>query len=172
MPVSTTAGPATAAGSGSLIDGKAVAKKVRERIAERVKALSAQGVIPGLSVVLVGDDAASAVYVRNKGAACEEVGMRGETIRMPAATTQAELEAVVDRLNRDPKVHGILVQMPLPKQLDSDAILNRIDPAKDVDGFHPANVGRMLVGDKEGFVPCTPAGVMELLREHGQHAPL
>lgn len=175
MPASTTAGPAAATGRGSLIDGKAVAKKVRERIAERVKALSAQGVIPGLSVVLVGDNAASAVYVRNKGAACEEVGMRGETIRMPAATTQAELEAIVDRLNRDPKVHGILVQMPLPKQLDADAILNRIDPAKDVDGFHPANVGRMLVGDKEGFVPCTPAGVMELLREYkvqtaGAHA--
>jgi methylenetetrahydrofolate dehydrogenase (NADP+)/methenyltetrahydrofolate cyclohydrolase len=113
--------------------------------------------------------------VRNKGAACEEVGMRGETVRMKATTTQAELNAVVDRLNADSKVHGILVQMPLPKQLDADAILNRIDPAKDVDGFHPVNVGRMLVGDPNGFVPCTPAGVMALLREYnvrtaGAHA--
>lgn len=168
--------PASAAAErGSLIDGKAVAARVRERIAERVKDCTAQGVTPGLSVVLVGDDPASAVYVRNKAAACEEVGMRGETIRMPATTTQSELEKVVDRLNADPKVHGILVQMPLPKGLDSDAILNRINPAKDVDGFHPVNVGRMLVGDKEGFVPCTPAGVMELLREYkvqtaGAHA--
>ena len=158
MPVSAAAG---------LIDGKAVAAKVRQRVAERVKVLSSTGVVPGLSVVLVGDDPASAVYVRNKGAACEEVGMRGETIRMPATTTQAELDAVVDRLNADPRVHGILVQMPLPKQLDAEAILNRIDPAKDVDGFHPVNVGRMLVGDPKGFVPCTPAGVMMLLREYG-----
>jgi methylenetetrahydrofolate dehydrogenase (NADP+)/methenyltetrahydrofolate cyclohydrolase len=169
MPASATAE------RGSLIDGKAVAARVRQRIAGRVKDLAAKGVTPGLSVVLVGDDPASAVYVRNKAAACEEVGMRGETIRMLATTTQAELEKVVDRLNADPKVHGILVQMPLPKGLDADAILNRIDPAKDVDGFHPVNVGRMLVGDKDGFVPCTPAGVMELLREYkvqtaGAHA--
>jgi methylenetetrahydrofolate dehydrogenase (NADP+)/methenyltetrahydrofolate cyclohydrolase len=176
MPVSSAPNTVAApVGRGLLIDGKGVAGKVRQRIAEGVKALKARGVTPGLSVVLVGDDPASAVYVRNKGAACEEVGMRGETIRMPATTTQAELEKVVDRLNADAKVHGILVQMPLPKQLDSDAILNRIDPAKDVDGFHPVNVGRMLVGDKQGFVPCTPAGVMELLREYkvqtaGAHA--
>ena len=160
MPVSTATGA-------ELIDGKAIAAKVRARVGERVRALAAKGVVPGLSVVLVGDDPASAVYVRNKGTACEEVGMRGETIRMPATTTQAELEAVVDRLNADPKVHGMLVQMPLPKQLDAEAILNRIDPAKDVDGFHPVNVGRMLVGDAKGFVPCTPAGVMVLLREAG-----
>ena len=159
--------PASTASGADLIDGKAIAAKVRGRVAERVKTLAAKGIVPGLSVVLVGDDPASAVYVRNKGAACEEVGMRGETIRMPATTTQAELEAVVDRLNGDPKVHGILVQMPLPKQLDSEAILNRIDPAKDVDGFHPVNVGRMLVGDAKGFVPCTPAGVMVLLKEYG-----
>ena len=159
MPVSTATGA-------ELIDGKAVAATVRARVAEIVKGLAAEGIVPGLSVVLVGDDPASAVYVRNKGEACKEVGMRGETIRMPATTTQSELEAVVDRLNADPKVSGILVQMPLPKQLDSDAILNRIDPAKDVDGFHPVNVGRMLVGDLKGFVPCTPAGVMVLLKEH------
>lgn len=176
MPVSSAAGAPTApTARGMLMDGKGVAAKVRARVAERVKALHALGVTPGLSVVLVGDDPASAVYVRNKAAACKEAGMRGETIRMSATTTQAELEKVVDRLNADAQVHGILVQMPLPKQLDSDAILNRINPAKDVDGFHPVNVGRMLVGDKDGFVPCTPAGVMELLREYkvqtaGAHA--
>jgi methylenetetrahydrofolate dehydrogenase (NADP+)/methenyltetrahydrofolate cyclohydrolase len=155
--------------------GKAVAARVRARVGARVKELAATGVVPGLTVVLVGDDPASAVYVRNKGAACEEVGMRGETIRLPATTSQAELDAIVDTLNADPRVHGILVQMPLPKQLDAEAILNRIDPAKDVDGFHPVNVGRMLVGDPKGFVPCTPAGVMALLREYnvrtaGAHA--
>ena len=158
-----------------MIDGKAVAAKVRARIAEQVKALAGKGVVPGLSVVLVGDDPASAVYVRNKAAACEEAGMRGETIRLPASTSQAELNALVNRLNGDARVHGILVQMPLPKQLDADAVLNLIDPAKDVDGFHPVNVGRMLVGNPDGFVPCTPAGVMELLRAYnvrtaGAHA--
>jgi methylenetetrahydrofolate dehydrogenase (NADP+) / methenyltetrahydrofolate cyclohydrolase len=158
---------AASSGRGALIDGRAVAARLRQRIAEQVKQLSAGGVVPGLSVVLVGDDAASALYVRNKAAACQEVGMRGETIRMPATTTQAELEAVVDRLNGDTTVHGILVQMPLPAPLDAEAVLNRIDPAKDVDGFHPVNVGRMLVGDGSGFVPCTPAGIMALLREYG-----
>jgi methylenetetrahydrofolate dehydrogenase (NADP+)/methenyltetrahydrofolate cyclohydrolase len=162
-------------GHATLIDGKAVAAKVRERVTARVTALAAKGVVPGLTVVLVGDDPASAVYVKNKGAACAEVGMRGETIRLPATTKQAELNALVDKLNADPKVHGILVQMPLPKQLDAEAILTRIDPAKDVDGFHPVNVGRMLVGNPDGFVPCTPAGVMALLREYkvrtaGAHA--
>jgi methylenetetrahydrofolate dehydrogenase (NADP+)/methenyltetrahydrofolate cyclohydrolase len=176
MPVSVASEPKTPmTGRASLIDGKTVAAKVRERVAARVKALKAKGIVPGLTVVLVGDDPASAVYVRNKGAACEEVGMRGNTIRMPATTTQAELDALVDKLNDDSKVHGILVQMPLPKQLDADAILTRIDPAKDVDGFHPVNVGRMLVGNPDGFVPCTPAGVMALLREYnvrtaGAHA--
>ena len=123
--------------------------------------------MPGLSVVLVGDDPASAVYVRNKSAACEEVGMRGETIRMPATTSEAELLAVVDRLNASKDVHGILVQMPLPRQIKPDVVIRRIDPAKDVDGFHPVNVGKMLIGEKDGFIPCTPAGVMVLLREYG-----
>ena len=176
MPVSVASEQKTPmTGRASLIDGKAVAVKVRERVAAQVKALKAKGIVPGLTVVLVGDDPASAVYVRNKGAACDEVGMRGDTIRMPATTAQAELNALVDKLNADPGVHGILVQMPLPKQLDADAILTRIDPAKDVDGFHPVNVGRMLVGNPDGFVPCTPAGVMALLREYnvrtaGAHA--
>ena len=133
----------------------------------RVADLAAKGIIPGLSVVLVGDDPASAVYVRNKEKASQEVGMRGETIRMPASTSQEELLAVVDRLNADPAVHGILVQMPLPKGLDADAVIHRIDPAKDVDGFHPVNVGKMLIGDRTGFAPCTPSGVMHMLREYG-----
>jgi methylenetetrahydrofolate dehydrogenase (NADP+) / methenyltetrahydrofolate cyclohydrolase len=151
---------------GALIDGKAVAARIRRRIADDVRALRDQGIVPGLSVVLVGDDPASAVYVANKAKACEEVGMRGETIRLRATTTQAELLAIIDRLNGNPQVHGMLVQMPLPKQIDPDAVLRRIDPAKDVDGFHPVNVGKMLIGDGDAFVPCTPAGVMVLLREY------
>jgi methylenetetrahydrofolate dehydrogenase (NADP+)/methenyltetrahydrofolate cyclohydrolase len=151
----------------TVIDGAAVAKKVRGEVAEGAKALAARGVVPGLSVVLVGDDPASAVYVANKEKSAAEVGFRGETIRMPATTTQEELLAVVDRLNADPAVHGILVQMPLPKGLDADAVIHRIRPDKDVDGFHPVNVGKLLIGDTDGFAPCTPAGVMVLLREYG-----
>jgi methylenetetrahydrofolate dehydrogenase (NADP+)/methenyltetrahydrofolate cyclohydrolase len=150
-----------------VIDGAAIAKRVRERIAHEVAALKALGVTPGLSVVLVGDDPASAVYVRHKTKDCEEVGMRGEQISMPATTTQDELLAVIDRLNADPSVHGILVQMPVPKQIDPAAVIQRIDPAKDVDGFHPVNVGKTYVGDTDGFAPCTPAGVMVMLREAG-----
>ena len=148
------------------MDGKAVAAKLRSRIAETVAVLKSHGIVPGLSVVLVGDDPASAVYVRNKGHACEEVGMESETIRLPATTSEAELLAVVDRLNASKDVHGILVQMPLPKQIRPDVVIRRIDPTKDVDGFHPVNVGKMLIGEKDGFIPCTPAGVMVLLREY------
>ena len=151
---------------GTIIDGRAVAARRRARIAEGVRDLARQGVVPGLSVVLVGDDPASAVYVRNKAKACEEAGMKGETIRMPGTTTEQELVSVVERLNEDNDVHGILVQMPLPKQIDEDAVLRCIDPSKDVDGFHPMNVGRMLVGERDAFVPCTPAGVMVLLHEY------
>ncbi|MHB1265080.1 MAG: bifunctional methylenetetrahydrofolate dehydrogenase/methenyltetrahydrofolate cyclohydrolase FolD [Gemmatimonadaceae bacterium] len=151
----------------TVIDGAAVAKKVRTQVAEGARALAARGVVPGLSVVLVGDDPASAVYVANKERSAAEVGFRGETIRMPATATQEELIAVVDRLNADPAVHGILVQMPLPKHLDAGAVIHRIRPEKDVDGFHPVNVGKLLIGDDDGFAPCTPAGVMVLLREYG-----
>ena len=158
---------AAPSGRGALMDGKAVAAKVRQRVAAGVRELKGRGVTPGLTVVLVGDDPASAVYVASKGKACEECGMKSDTIRMPATTTQAELVAVVQRLNRDHSVHGILVQMPLPKQIDSDTVLRHIDPAKDVDGFHPVNVGKLLIGDKDAFAPCTPAGVMVLLREYG-----
>jgi methylenetetrahydrofolate dehydrogenase (NADP+)/methenyltetrahydrofolate cyclohydrolase len=116
-----------------------------------------------LSVVLVGDDPASAVYVRSKEATSRELGMTGETIRLAAATSQSELIAIVDRLNASDAVHGILVQMPLPPQIDADAILRRIRPEKDVDGFHPVNVGKLLIGETDGFVPCTPAGIQYML---------
>ncbi|HEU4988272.1 MAG TPA: bifunctional methylenetetrahydrofolate dehydrogenase/methenyltetrahydrofolate cyclohydrolase FolD [Gemmatimonadaceae bacterium] len=152
---------------GALIDGVALAKKVRERVAADVAGLKARGLTPGLTVVLVGDDPASAVYVRSKGKASEEVGIHSDTIKLPASTTQEELLALIDRLNADRSVHGILVQMPLPKQIDPDTVIRRIDPAKDVDGFHPVNVGLVLTGSTEGYAPCTPAGVMEMLREYG-----
>ena len=151
---------------GRVVDGRAVAAKLRGRVAEEVRALAARRVVPGLTVVLVGDDPASGVYVAAKAKACAEVGMRSDTIRLAASTKQDELVELVDRLNADSSVHGILIQMPLPAQIDADVILERIDPRKDVDGFHPVNVGKMLIGDPVGFVPCTPAGVMELLREY------
>lgn len=150
-----------------LIDGNAVARQVREDVAREVAELAAQGIVPGLTVVLVGDDPASAVYVRNKGKASQEVGMKSDTIRLPASTSQDELLALVDRLNADPAVHGILVQMPLPKQIDPASVIRRIAPTKDVDGFHPVNVGKLLIGEKDGFAPCTPAGVQELLLRYG-----
>lgn len=150
-----------------LIDGLAVSKKVREEVTARCKALAARGIVPGLTVVLVGEDPASAVYVRNKEKGSREAGMNGATIRMPATTTEAELLAVVDQLNADPAVHGILVQMPLPKQINAQKVIRRIDPAKDVDGFHPVNVGKVLIGETDGFAPCTPAGVQVLLKEAG-----
>jgi methylenetetrahydrofolate dehydrogenase (NADP+)/methenyltetrahydrofolate cyclohydrolase len=154
-----------------LIDGRAIAKKIRADVAERVKKLAAHGVKPGLAVVLVGDDPASAVYVGAKGKATEEAGMYSQTIRLPADTAQSELLARVDALNADPRIHGILVQMPLPKQIDPDTVIRRIQPRKDVDGFHPINVGKMLVGERDGFIPCTPAGIQVMLRESGVRTP-
>jgi methylenetetrahydrofolate dehydrogenase (NADP+)/methenyltetrahydrofolate cyclohydrolase len=150
-----------------LIDGVAIARSVREQVARDVERLAAEGLRPGLAVVLAGDDPASAVYVRSKGKACEEAGIHSVTIRLPAETTQEELLAQVDALNADPEIHGILVQMPLPRHIDSDAIIRRIRPDKDVDGFHPVNVGKNLIGERDGFVPCTPAGVQELLVRSG-----
>ena len=152
---------------GRIIDGQAIARSIRDDVAVEVAALARRGVVPGLSVVLVGDDPASAVYVASKERACDEAGMKGETIRLPASTSQGELLAIVGRLNADPAVHGILVQMPLPKQIDADAVVRAIDPRKDVDGFHPVNVGKLLIGERDGFAPCTPAGVQELLRRSG-----
>jgi methylenetetrahydrofolate dehydrogenase (NADP+)/methenyltetrahydrofolate cyclohydrolase len=152
-----------------LIDGAAIARQIRAEVARDVKQLAPLGIVPGLTVVLVGDDPASAVYVRSKGKATEEAGMRSITIRLPAGTSQAELLAHVDALNADPAVHGILVQMPLPKQIDAHVVVRRIRPEKDVDGFHPVNVGKNLIGERDGFVPCTPAGVQELLVRSGVH---
>jgi methylenetetrahydrofolate dehydrogenase (NADP+)/methenyltetrahydrofolate cyclohydrolase len=150
-----------------LIDGAAVARKVRDAVAVDVAALRERGVVPGLTVVLVGDDPASAVYVGGKEKASREAGMAGETIRLPASTTEAELLAIVERLNADARVHGILVQMPLPRHIDPEVVINHIRPDKDVDGFHPVNVGKLLIGHTDGFVPCTAAGVQLLLGEYG-----
>ena len=154
-----------------LIDGRAIAGKIRADVADRVKKLAARGIKPGLAVVLVGDDPASAVYVSAKGRATEEAGMYSLTLRLEADTSQSELIERVDALNADPRIHGILVQMPLPKQIDLEFIIRRVDPRKDVDGFHPVNVGKMLAGERDGFIPCTPAGIQVLLRESGVKTP-
>ncbi|GAB1341188.1 bifunctional 5,10-methylenetetrahydrofolate dehydrogenase/5,10-methenyltetrahydrofolate cyclohydrolase [Gemmatimonas sp.] len=150
-----------------LIDGKAIAETIRNEVAADVAVLAARGIVPGLTVVLVGDDAASATYVGAKEKASKAAGMNGDTIRLPAATSQEELLALVEHLNADPAVHGILVQMPLPKHIDPDTVIRHILPEKDVDGFHPVNVGKLLIGHTDGFVSCTPAGVIELLVRSG-----
>jgi methylenetetrahydrofolate dehydrogenase (NADP+) / methenyltetrahydrofolate cyclohydrolase len=159
--------PASSAATAQRIDGVAVAKAVREDVARDVAALKTRGITPGLTVVIVGEDPASQAYVRAKEKASREAGMKGETIRLDANTSQAELEEVIDRLNADETVHGILVQSPLPKHMDANTVVRRISPAKDVDGFHPQNVGKLLIGEKDGFAPCTPAGVQELLVRYG-----
>ncbi len=150
-----------------LIDGKAIAADVRADVARDVAALRKRGVVPGLTVVLVGDDIASATYVGAKEKASREAGMAGGTIRLPADTTQAALLALIEQLNGDAAVHGILVQMPLPKHIDPDTVIRHIRPVKDVDGFHPENVGKLLIGHTDGFVSCTPAGVIEILLRSG-----
>ena len=150
-----------------VIDGKRIAAEIRQEVKQDVDELKAHGITPGLSVVLVGEDPASAVYVRMKAKACEETGIKSEVIRMPEETTQAELESVIDRLNGDSSVHGILVQLPLPSQIEERDIIFRIAPEKDVDGFHPVSVGRMMIGDSAAFRPATPAGVVELLTRTG-----
>ncbi len=150
-----------------IIDGTAIGKAIRQELVAEVEALKAHGIVPGLTVVIVGEDPASQVYVRMKGRAATELGMKSETIRLPATTPEAELLALVDRLNADPTVHGILVQSPLPKPLSFERVVNRLDPAKDVDGFHPVNVGKVVRGDRDAFRPCTPAGVIELIRRSG-----
>lgn len=155
------------AAGATVIDGVAVAKAVRADVARETAVLRKRGVTPGLTVVIVGEDPASQSYVRSKEKASIEAGMKGETIRLPASTPQAELEAVIDRLNADPTVHGILVQSPLPKHMDANTVVRRIAPHKDVDGFHPVNVGKLLIGERDGFAPCTPAGVQELLLRYG-----
>ena len=154
------------AGRAELIDGRALAARVRGEVAGQAAELAGRGIVPGLSVVLVGDDPASAVYVGAKEKACREAGMKGETIRLPASTTQQELLALVERLNADPTVHGILVQMPLPRQIDPDTVIRRIRPEKDVDGFHPVNVGKLLIGEKDGFVPARRPACMTMLEAY------
>ena len=149
------------------IDGKAISAQIRTEITEETKSFfEANGFLPGLAVIIVGENPASQVYVRNKKKACEEVGFHSEVYELPEATTQAELNALVDRLNGDKAIHGILVQLPLPKHLDENEVLLRINPAKDVDAFHPYNVGKIMIGDYD-FLPCTPAGVMALLARTG-----
>lgn len=149
----------------TIIDGVKLAAEVRERAAQTVKELQAEGVTPCLAVVLVGDDPASASYVRMKERDCAEVGIESRDHRLPADTTQQELDALIDALNSDEAVHGILVQMPLPAHLDPESVIARIAPAKDVDGFHPESLGRLVRG-LDGFRACTPAGVMEMLRAY------
>ncbi|MCI8611453.1 MAG: bifunctional methylenetetrahydrofolate dehydrogenase/methenyltetrahydrofolate cyclohydrolase FolD [Clostridiales bacterium] len=150
-----------------IIDGKKIAGLTRADIAARAARLEAEtGVKPGLAVIIVGDDPASQVYVRNKKRACEEAGMYSVVIEMPADTTQAELMEQIEQLKKDEKIHGILVQLPLPKHLDEDAVIAAIPPEKDVDAFHPANTGKIMIGDYD-FLPCTPAGVMKLLEYEG-----
>jgi methylenetetrahydrofolate dehydrogenase (NADP+)/methenyltetrahydrofolate cyclohydrolase len=140
---------------------------MRAELSGRIDALKRRGVVPGLTVVLVGENPASQVYVRMKGRACEDAGMRSETVRLPAETPEAELLALIDRLNADAAVHGILVQLPLPKHMDANRVLRRIQPHKDVDGFHPENVGKVSIGDPSGFRPATPYGVQQLLVRSG-----
>ena len=153
--------------SAVLLDGQAIAEQIRGELSARVESYrSRTGTVPGLAVVLVGDDPASHVYVRNKENACRKVGISGIVHRLSAHTSEAAVLEVVDRLNQDPAVHGVLVQLPLPPQVSEQTVLNRIDPRKDVDGFHPVNLG-LLAEERPRFVPCTPLGIRELLRRFG-----
>lgn len=153
--------------SAQIIDGKAIGKAVRAEVATEVARLTEQDIVPGLTVVLVGEDPASQVYVRMKGRACDEAGMKSGTVRLPATVTEAELLDTIDQLNADGTVHGMLVQLPLPDHIDEANVLLRIDPRKDVDGFHPINVGKLVTGDPTGFKPATPYGVQEMLIRSG-----
>lgn len=149
-----------------IIDGKAIAAKIRGEIAAEVAKLAVKGITPGLAVVLVGEDPASKVYVSMKEKACKDVGIFSDEYKLPAETTEEELLQLIDKLNKDRKIHGILVQLPLPKQINTEKVLEAISPEKDADGFHPYNVGRLVIG-KPLFQPCTPYGVMVMLKEAG-----
>jgi len=149
-----------------IIDGKAVSAAVRERVRLETEVLKKKGIRPGLAVIIVGDDPASQVYVRNKEKACAEVGFYSEKYALPSSTTQQELNNLVRELNERKDINGILCQLPLPAHLDENEVINLIDPMKDVDAFHPVNVGRIMIGDYH-FLPCTPAGIMELIRSCG-----
>ena len=149
-----------------ILDGKLMAEELTRDQARRVAEMAAKGVVPGLAVVLVGEDPASQIYVRNKGIACETVGMHSKTIRLPQSASQDEVIAVIDELNTDAAIHGILVQLPLPRHLDEAAVLARILPQKDVDGFHISNAGKLFSG-QSGVVPCTPKGIIHMLKQGG-----
>jgi len=156
----------TVAGEARILDGKATAREIRREVAEGCRRLHEQtGVVPGLTVVLVGEDPASSIYVRNKEKASTKAGMSSRIVRLPATASEAEILSTVDGLNRDESVHGILVQLPLPSGVDAQRVIETLSPDKDVDGFHPVNAGRLLIG-LPGFVPCTPAGIIELLRRN------
>ena len=148
-----------------LIDGRAIAEKVYVDLRREIAKLKAKGVTPGLAVILIGDNPASRAYVRSKNKICRELGLHSVKLELPASTTQTELLRRVKELNRDPSIHGILVQSPPPKHIDEAAIVRALDPRKDVDGFHPENVAKLVLGDPSGFVPCTPLGVQRLLTE-------
>ncbi len=150
-----------------LIDGRAIAAQIVRELAPRVAELKQRGVVPGLAFVRVGEDPASKVYVGRKEKACAELGIFSETLVLPETTTEAELLALIAKLNTDSRLHGILVQAPLPKSISESRVYSSVLPAKDVDGFHPINVGKLMLGDTTGFRPCTPAGVMELLVRAG-----
>ena len=152
--------------TGTLIDGVAIGKEIRQEIKERVAALKDQGCQPGLAVILVGDNQASRTYVKNKQKSTIEVGMKSELIELPATVTEEELLAHVTKLNNDDSINGILVQLPLPKHIDENLVIRAIDPAKDVDGFHPENVGKMIIG-QQAFLSCTPYGIIKLLERTG-----
>ena len=149
-----------------ILSGKELSDKLTQEQKARVEELKKQGIHPGLAVVLVGEDPASHIYVRNKGIACETIGIHSETVRLPAETSQEQLEDTIDQLNRDRKISGILVQLPLPKHLNEEAALAKILPEKDVDGFHLMNAGKLFTG-QEGVVPCTPKGILYMLKEAG-----
>jgi methylenetetrahydrofolate dehydrogenase (NADP+)/methenyltetrahydrofolate cyclohydrolase len=149
-----------------IIDGKEIAQRIRDELAVEIKRLKEKGVVPGLGVILVGDDPASRSYVTAKEKACHEIGIFSDDNRLPATATQGELLALIRKMNADPRINGILVQLPLPKHLNESEVLLAIDPDKDVDGFHPVNVGRMVVGEK-AFWPCTPHGVLQMLVRSG-----
>lgn len=152
----------------TIIDGRALAKEMREEIRREAESFHGEtGVRPGLATVLVGDDPASHQYVRMKGKAADQAGFHSQQITLPGDTPHAELLGLVEGLNADPAIHGILVQLPLPAQIDEDEIIQAIDPAKDVDGFHPINVGRLAIGDEDILAPCTPAGIVEMLVRYG-----
>src|SRR6267142_3362283 len=150
---------------GNLIDGRSIAEKVYVDLRREIADLKSKGVTPGLAVILVGDNPASRTYVRSKDKMSRELGLHSVKLELPASTTQSELLARVEELNRDSKVHGILVQSPPPKQIDEAEIVRALDPRKDVDGFHPLNVAKLALGDPTGFAPCTPLGVLRLLKE-------